>query len=1049
MPLSSKRQMQLSPTAPTNEPLCNVDELKRLAAGVPYKLWNNLLSSDFTPAQRKLVHCALKNGYNLGDVLASLQVNSTELGCIDEWICKEADPTKYENNTQNPTGKPRFNVRVTLEPVNPTDVSNLICKEDMWVGYDASGSSNFEFTAITSSGTKYFEKFDEAACYNKVHYVAVLADAVPDSECNEILGNFAPLNGYKEYPASATPVDFDESQSVLVQNCTPPPVEPEPAPEPSPYPDSCWNDATCNELMDQLNAGWDTWSEGYLEQMCEKKDCEKKKKLLKTSIDKNVLFRDYVKCVLEQYLEQHNVDSQHKAQSFVNGSDAASTLLEGLKSRWCTENYNATVMLLNNTPVPHSVTDLLVPTSDNTTYPENTPEYYAKRIRAYPLGLSSADGLESLRELTDSYVLEVGSAGPGAAELEAYVSEQEEELEAVTECLDNLCVTDSRTDCNDILQAFAEDTPDDDDDQFKINDVCKVFSGINCDCIERLFYDYVNDCGDDREQLLCEYETFRIAVLQLQSSNVDCCIQSVVKTYQNALINTNLRIHELQLEYHQLCQLCPPDESDLLSMLNQLYQCLSALNPTQLSPRFVEGTADVNGIELNEAQMQNCQPVWDILNSLLQDVTDCKLVAIDIKMSNSHIDLTSDMDSLISDLNSVINGKFCCDVVSTCYALQCGNTVLRNKLCYMRDYLVNSCELSNLYNSVKNDVVSDISNILTSYEVNKNGEIVIVNQNLIDELSCTLYKLLYLLPQCGDCTTNPDSCDEDIFTFVTNYNETYNNLMKKIQNYRYFIVFDKYHRGQECVEGEIVNCNGDLCCNQVQAAQYIHNLVVDLVSKINGMSADDSAIPYNLYENNCEEAAGNFCVNPITGNNPSVDNSQMKMFIAMNVLELPLANGSEKQNVDGILLGINELNNTLCGYKSGLKSISQVEAAINELLEALNYFINNTDCSIVGGCAGTLYGCCSDGVTAKMDRLGLNCGVTPSDDPYCEISECLDNNRVVVSKNLNGTTSPSAPTSTIRGKECTTCKSGNSTRKANHDLKKDLQRFVTEALAEM
>ena len=179
--------------------------------------------------------------------------------------------------------------------------------------------------------------------------------------------------------------------------------------------------------------------------------------------------------------------------------------------------------------------------------------------------------------------------------------------------------------------------------------------------------------------------------------------------------------------------------------------------------------------------MQSCQPVWSTLNSLLQHITDCKLVSIDIKMSNSHIDLTSDMDTLISDLNSVINGKFCCDVVSTCYALQCGNTVLRNKLCYMKDYLENSCELSNLYNSVKNDVVTDINNILTSYEVNKNGEIVIVNQTLIDELSCTLYKLLYILPQCGDCITGPESCNEDMCTIVSNYNTTYTNLMSKIQ----------------------------------------------------------------------------------------------------------------------------------------------------------------------------------------------------------------------------------------------------------------------------
>ena len=96
MPLLSKRQMQLS-SVTVSQP-CDTDELKRLAAGVSYKLWNNLPS--FSPAQRKLVHCALKNGYNLGDVLASLQVNAKELECINEWICKEAEPTMYENNKE-------------------------------------------------------------------------------------------------------------------------------------------------------------------------------------------------------------------------------------------------------------------------------------------------------------------------------------------------------------------------------------------------------------------------------------------------------------------------------------------------------------------------------------------------------------------------------------------------------------------------------------------------------------------------------------------------------------------------------------------------------------------------------------------------------------------------------------------------------------------------------------------------------------------------------------------------------------------------------------
>tara|TARA_B100000674_G_C37148324_1_gene605363 strand:- start:21 stop:536 length:516 start_codon:yes stop_codon:yes gene_type:complete len=171
----------------------------------------------------------------------------------------------------------------------------------------------------------------------------------------------------------------------------------------------------------------------------------------------------------------------------------------------------------------------------------------------------------------------------------------------------------------------------------------------------------------------------------------------------------------------------------------------------------------------------------------------------------------------------------------------------------------------------------------------------------------------------------------------------------------------------------------------------------------------------------------------------------MKMFIAMRVLALPLPVGQEKQNVSDIFFCITTLNNALCGYASNhsLTPLSHVVNAAETLLEYVNTFVENTQC-LIGGCAGTVYGCCSDGVTAKTDPLGLNC-ITPPEDPYCELSECLDNNRVVVSKHLSGSSAPTAPTthhSTI--KKCTSCNSGN-----NHELKKDLQRFVTEALAEM
>jgi len=33
---------------------------------------------------------------------------------------------------------------------------------------------------------------------------------------------------------------------------------------------------------------------------------------------------------------------------------------------------------------------------------------------------------------------------------------------------------------------------------------------------------------------------------------------------------------------------------------------------------------------------------------------------------------------------------------------------------------------------------------------------------------------------------------------------------------------------------------------------------------------------------------------------------------------------------------------------------------------------------IIGGCAGTRWGCCADGVTPRADPLGTNCGVPPA-----------------------------------------------------------------------
>ena len=53
---------------------------------------------------------------------------------------------------------------------------------------------------------------------------------------------------------------------------------------------------------------------------------------------------------------------------------------------------------------------------------------------------------------------------------------------------------------------------------------------------------------------------------------------------------------------------------------------------------------------------------------------------------------------------------------------------------------------------------------------------------------------------------------------------------------------------------------------------------------------------------------------------------------------------------------------------------------------------------IIGGCAGTRYGCCNDRVTAKTDDIGLNC----PDVPVRKSDQFVTGN-VTITSNCNGT----------------------------------------------
>ncbi len=53
---------------------------------------------------------------------------------------------------------------------------------------------------------------------------------------------------------------------------------------------------------------------------------------------------------------------------------------------------------------------------------------------------------------------------------------------------------------------------------------------------------------------------------------------------------------------------------------------------------------------------------------------------------------------------------------------------------------------------------------------------------------------------------------------------------------------------------------------------------------------------------------------------------------------------------------------------------------------------------VVGGCAGTRYGCCSDGITSKKDEIGSNC----PDVPVRKFDQFVTGNVKITSK-CNGT----------------------------------------------
>ena len=286
----------------------------------------------------------------------------------------------------------------------------------------------------------------------------------------------------------------------------------------------------------------------------------------------------------------------------------------------------------------------------------------------------------------------------------------------------------------------------------------------------------------------------------------------------------------------------------------------------------------------------NCvTTTYDELRELSVELCNSKLIAVDIRMTNQSINFVTSLSELQAELKSLMVDKFYCYVKETLLSLQCGNTVLRNRLLYIRDYINDQC--NKFYDDVETHLVQQINNILSYYSNVSDNDVVIVNTGIIEEFRCSLYKLLCLHP-------SPVSNDCDICDRVDAWNLHMQRLLRNILNYRSYVVFSNHHSGcpppeehivQQQQECDCVDCEGELCCNQKEATRYIIRLLTDLLEQIREHLTEGDQIPSNLFQNNC-------------GGQAPADLHQKKLEVAVDVAMIDERNPTLRSNVETLTL---------------------------------------------------------------------------------------------------------------------------------------------------
>ena len=250
---------------------------------------------------------------------------------------------------------------------------------------------------------------------------------------------------------------------------------------------------------------------------------------------------------------------------------------------------------------------------------------------------------------------------------------------------------------------------------------------------------------------------------------------------------------------------------------------------------------------------------------------------------------------------------------------------------------------------------------------------------------------------------------------------------------KFVIVFSNHNSGcppednvvNQTDECNCVDCEGELCCNQKEAAKYIVRLLTDLLDQIREQLTEGDQIPPNLFQNNCNgQAPANL--------------HQKKLEVAVDVAMIDGRNPNLRSNVEALNALIKCYNDTVdtnseqdCPDILASDELSMVVTKAESMISTLRAF----DCEEVT-CDNSPFGCCPDLTTRKEDAEGTNCGVMPHPVECTPPSHYLAKNRVVVSPLLKSST-----VSTVRK-----CNCGPSEGADN--MVSELRSFVEKAMSE-